>query len=170
MKFKKYLWLIPSSFFFFLIVPSFTIVNARNLEKLLGIAQLSQLTFFFFGFPLLVYGGYYVFESIRILFFEGEGIPLGDIVHEEESSILIQSGIYSRTRNPMLFGYILVLMGLGAAVKSLIAFLMFPLIYLGIWTLWIKKVEEPGLEKRFGKDYKNYKTTTPFLIPRFSRH
>ena len=46
-------------------------------------------------------------ESIRILLVRGRGIPLGDVFPEDQTTELITTGVYSQTRNPMLFGYLL---------------------------------------------------------------
>lgn len=162
---NKLLWIIPSSLFFFIIVPSLTFFIARYIEKKFEIQQLLGQYYFYIGFPLLIYGGYYILESIRILFIKGDGVPLGDLIPEEQSRTLIIDGIYNKTRNPMLFGYLVSFVGLGLLLNSIIMAFMFPLLYLSIWTFWIKSYEEPALERRFGEPYIRYKKKTPFLIP-----
>jgi protein-S-isoprenylcysteine O-methyltransferase Ste14 len=116
--------------------------------------------------PLLAYGGYFVIESIRVLLDEGGGVPLGDLIPSDQSRVLVTSGVYSRTRNPMLFGYFLCLCGLGLLEGSLSSAFSLPLIYLGVWLAWIKLREEPALERRSGEWYSRYREEIPFLIPR----
>ncbi|MGD2142638.1 MAG: methyltransferase [Candidatus Bathyarchaeota archaeon] len=116
---------------------------------------------------LLTYGGYFVIEFIILLLDEEGGIPLGDLITSEQSRVLITSGVYSKSRNPMLFGYLLCLCGLVLLEGSLSSAFILPLIYLIIWVVWIKLAEEPALERRFKDEYRRYKKNIPFLIPRF---
>jgi protein-S-isoprenylcysteine O-methyltransferase Ste14 len=163
----KALWLIPSSLFFFIFLPSLTLITAQFIENSLSIRQLLGQSCVYTGLPFLIYGGYYILESIRILFSKGDGVPLGDLLPEEQSRILVIDGVYKRTRNPMLYGYLISFLGLGFILNSPITAFFFPLVYLGIWTYWIKCYEEPALEERFGEYYRNYRNKTPFLIPKY---
>ena len=108
-------------------------------------------------------------ESIRILLVRGKGIPLGDVFTEDQSTELITTGIYAQTRNPMLFGYLLVLVALGILMRSISIAFIIPSVFIILWTIWLKIREEPALEVRFGKAYLEYKKETPYLIPRQKR-
>ncbi|MCB2172822.1 isoprenylcysteine carboxylmethyltransferase family protein, partial [archaeon] len=115
---------------------------------------------------LILVGGYYVVESIRILLAKGKGIPLGDIFPEDQSTELITTGIYAQTRNPMLFGYLLCLIAVGLLLKSPSIAFVIPTGFITLWTIWLKTREEPALEARFGDSYREYRKKTPYLIPR----
>jgi protein-S-isoprenylcysteine O-methyltransferase Ste14 len=115
---------------------------------------------------ILLVGGYYVVESIRILFVQGAGVPLGDVFPNDQSTNLITTGVYGQTRNPMLFGYLLCLISLGIVMISISIALIIPTLYVLIWTIWIKTREEPALEVRFGDQYREYRANTPYLVPR----
>lgn len=81
---------------------------------------------------------------------------------------LITSGPFAYSRNPMVSGVILLITGLGLLVNSygFIAIgLVIPLAYL----VFIKLVEEKELEVRFGREYLEYKTRMPFIIPKLWR-
>ena len=159
--------IVPSSVFFFLIVPSTTYLVGGWLDGLLALPAIPPSLPVAAGvLALLVYGGYFVIESIRVLLDEGGGVPLGDLIPSDQSRTLITSGVYSRTRNPMLFGYLLCLCGLGLLEGSSSSAFLLPLIYLGVWVVWIRLREEPALERRFGEGYRRYWEETPFLIPR----
>jgi protein-S-isoprenylcysteine O-methyltransferase Ste14 len=166
---SRLLWLIPSSLFFIL-VPVVTLAAAGHVESALGLLTMSPAPYAYSGLVMIAYGGYYVAESIRVLLVDGGGVPLGDLVPDEQSSSLLVDGIYSRTRNPKLYGYLVALMGLGVLRGSFLAAVAFPLLYLGVWALWLKGREEPALEERFGEEYREYREMTPFLIPRRHRH
>ena len=164
---RKILLIIPSSIIFFLIVPALSLIFGRRLDTVLGINSLelgAAGTLFSLG--LLLVGGYYVIESIRILLVRGQGIPLGDVFPEDQTTELITTGIYGQTRNPMLFGYLLCLIAMGILMKSISVTIIIPGGYIILWTIWLKTREEPALEDRFGDPYREYKAETPYLIPR----
>ena len=165
-KLRKLSLILPSSIFFFIILPLITAFLGGKLDEILHLPVI-RLGFieFLSVFSFFIVGGYYVFESIRILLIEGGGIPLGDVIPSDQSIQLVTKGVYRNTRNPMLFGYILVLCALGILAKSFSFALILPCLYLFLWVFWLKKREEPSLEIRFGEIYILYKKETPFLIP-----
>ena len=164
---RKILLIIPSSIIFFLIVPVISIIFGRRLDRVLRITPLDLGTLgTLFSIVLILVGGYYVIESIRILLVRGGGIPLGDVFPEDQSTELITEGIYGQTRNPMLFGYLLCLIAMGILMKSISVTIIIPAGFTILWTIWLKTREEPALEDRFGDPYREYKAKTPYLIPR----
>ena len=164
---RKLVMIIPSSIIFFLLVPLLSLFFGRRLDVFLGFNGLeSGLLGIVSSVLFILVGGYYVVESIRILLIQGGGIPLGDVFPEDQSTELITSGVYGQTRNPMLFGYILCLMALGILMESISITFIIPIAFIIIWTMWLKKREEPALEARFGITYRLYREKTPFLVPR----
>ncbi|MEM3586244.1 MAG: isoprenylcysteine carboxylmethyltransferase family protein [Candidatus Jordarchaeaceae archaeon] len=84
---------------------------------------------------------------------------------ETQTRRLVVDGAYKYTRNPMMFGYLLILVGLGFLFNSL--FLTFgatSIFTVGLVTV-IKLWEEKNLERRFGEAYVEYKKKVSFLIP-----
>ena len=73
---------------------------------------------------------------------------------------LVTKGIYSKIRNPMYLGIILIHIGFPFTSKSLLtlisAIIWIPLIF--TWKYW----EEKDLERKFGKEYSEYKKRTLF--------
>lgn len=164
---RRYLLLIPSSVFFFIVVPIVTLFSGRLLDE----ALMPELNNWLYASAaveaiFLFSGGYFVLESIRTLLVTGRGIPLGDLIPSDQSEVLVLEGVYSMTRNPMLFGYLLSLSGVGLLIQSFSTAFIFPFIYTALWTAWIKGREEPALERRFGDEYQRYREETPFLVPR----
>lgn len=78
---------------------------------------------------------------------------------------LVIVGPYSYTRNPMLFGLLLLLMGWGIVLGSVSATLFSPLILLFLLLLHFKFFEEPGLWRRFGEEYEVYRHQVPLILP-----
>ncbi len=164
---RKLLLIVPSSVIFFLIVPLVSLFFGRRLDGFLGLERLELgLLGSVVSILLLLVGGYYVLESIRILLVKGKGIPLGDVFPEDQTTELITTGIYAQTRNPMLFGYLLCLIAMGVWMQSFSIAFIIPSLFIILWTIWLKIREETALEARFGESYLEYKRKTPYLIPR----
>tara|TARA_A100001011_G_C13967849_1_gene697999 strand:- start:216 stop:617 length:402 start_codon:yes stop_codon:yes gene_type:complete len=73
-----------------------------------------------------------------------------------KTSSLVNSGIYSYTRNPMYLGLLLILFSTAFLLKNFISFLIIPLFIFFITKNQILP-EEEALENLFGEEYKNYK-------------
>ncbi|MBI2144336.1 isoprenylcysteine carboxylmethyltransferase family protein [Candidatus Woesearchaeota archaeon] len=79
---------------------------------------------------------------------------------------LVTSGPYAFSRNPMITGYFAVLLGLCFLLRSLaLLAILAPLFVLAL-TAWVKAVEEPELEKRFGNAYTKYRKMVPMFFPK----
>lgn len=114
-----------------------------------------------FSLPLLTGGLFLTFWS-GFCFLRVRGTP----VPFNPPPVLVETGPYAWSRNPMLTGVFLILFGLGILLKSISLFFIFtPLfIFLMIWE--IRTVEEPELEKRLGDQYIQYKKRVPMFFPR----
>jgi len=93
----------------------------------------------------------------------GLGLYILSVIQKKgygEETHLITKGIYSRIRNPMYLGIILMHLGFPVGWNKLFtlvsAVIWIPQIF--VWRYW----EEKRLEKRFGKDYLRYKERTIF--------
>jgi protein-S-isoprenylcysteine O-methyltransferase Ste14 len=73
-----------------------------------------------------------------------------------ESTSLVTGGIYRFSRNPMYFGFVLVLIGLGILLGSLAPFLIVVLFTILINREFIT-VEEQMLAKKFRREWSEYK-------------
>ena len=73
----------------------------------------------------------------------------------QSTSSLVRTGIYSRTRNPMYLGFLLILVGWAIAMANLVAFVVLPgfVIYMNRFQI---KSEERALTLIFGEDFKAY--------------
>ena len=99
--------------------------------------------------------------TIRRFAREGEGT----LAPWDPTQKLVVAGVYRHVRNPMITGVITNLVG---------ETLLFGSAALGIWAalfaagnaLFIPLFEEPGLEARFGEEYRRYRANVPRWIPR----
>jgi protein-S-isoprenylcysteine O-methyltransferase Ste14 len=78
---------------------------------------------------------------------------------------LVVHGVYRHVRNPMISGVLCILLGETALLGSL------PLLgwcagFLLVNALYMPLVEERGLERRFGGEYRLYKGNVPRWLPR----
>ena len=80
---------------------------------------------------------------------------------------LVVAGVYQHVRNPMISGVITFLFGEALMCGSL-ALLAWALIFTLANVIYIPSFEEPGLEKRFGEDYRRYRANVPRWGPRLT--
>jgi len=77
-------------------------------------------------------------------------------IHPEKSKVLVTTGLYKHTRNPMYLGLFLLLLGWGIFLASVSPFIVLPFF---IVVLTVQQIipEEKILEQKFGQPYKDYK-------------
>lgn len=80
------------------------------------------------------------------------------IIPFHKSTALVIQGPYKFTRNPMYLGMVLILIGVGFVLGSLLPFAVIPLFILIIQTRFIVG-EERFMETLFGEEYLNYKNS-----------
>lgn len=78
---------------------------------------------------------------------------------------LVVRGIYRHVRNPMISGVFLILLG-EVIVLSSLPLLGWAIFFIVVNIIYIPLVEEPGLAKRFGADYEEYRRNVPRWVPR----
>jgi protein-S-isoprenylcysteine O-methyltransferase Ste14 len=78
---------------------------------------------------------------------------------------LVVRGSYRRVRNPMISGVFAVVLGEALVFLSLPVFVWFLVVVL-VNLIYIPLAEEPGLARRFGEEYLEYKKNVPRWIPR----
>lgn len=79
---------------------------------------------------------------------------------------LVATGPYGHTRNPMVFGFLVVLAGLGLLFESASATILLPISLGLLFALYLRFFEEPNLVKRFGEGYARYRRAVPMILPR----
>ncbi len=78
---------------------------------------------------------------------------------------LVVEGPYRHVRNPMISAVAAVLAG-EAIVLGSVGLLLWAGIFLAINFAYFLAFEEPGLERRFGEDYRAYRAAVPRWVPR----
>lgn len=78
---------------------------------------------------------------------------------------LITKGIYSKMRHPQYTGILLISSGFLIQWPTLITLILFP--FLVVMYYKLAKREEKDIEKRYKREYLNYKKKVPMFIPSF---
>lgn len=79
---------------------------------------------------------------------------------------LVTAGLFRYMRNPIYVGVGLLLFGVASYCQSP-TFLLVALAFLPAIDMYVRRVEEPRLEARFGEEYIEYKRVVPRWIPRW---
>lgn len=113
------------------------------------------------GLCVFIFGLVLVISSIRQFSKRGKGT----LAPWHPPQKLVVSGIYRYTRNPMISGVVLVLLG-EVIILGSVPMVFWLILFAGVNYLYFIIGEEPELEKRFGEDYIEYKKNVPRLLPR----
>ncbi|MGD0339628.1 MAG: isoprenylcysteine carboxylmethyltransferase family protein [Bacteroidota bacterium] len=111
---------------------------------------------------ILVAGGM-VILAITISMFIRMG--KGTLAPWNPTKKLVVTGFYSHVRNPMITGVLTTLLGESSIFHSTTIFI-WSIIFFIINSIYFMFSEEPGLIRRFGEEYLEYKRNVPRWIPR----
>ena len=89
----------------------------------------------------------------------------GTLAPWDPTERLVVEGPYRHVRNPMITAVLAVLLGEAALFGSRALLLWAAGFFAGNW-IWFVAHEEPGLERRFGDEYRAYKRAVPRWLPR----
>jgi protein-S-isoprenylcysteine O-methyltransferase Ste14 len=113
------------------------------------------------GLPLIALGLLLIVRTIALFVSVGRGT----LAPWDPTTRLVVRGPYRYVRNPMISGVLFVLLGEAALFGSLALLLWFGLVS-ALNAVYMPLVEEPGLQRRFGKEYERYRAHVPRWIPR----
>ena len=102
-------------------------------------------------------------STVRLFPKLGNGTP----APWDPTTKMIVTGPYAYVRNPMITGVVLILIGEALMLGSL-AVGIWAVLFLIINMFYFPLSEEPGLRKRFGKEYEEYCKYVPRYIPRLT--
>ena len=113
------------------------------------------------GLPFIIAGLTLLLATVSMF----STIGNGTLAPWSPTKKLVIQGVYAHTRNPMISGVLIVLLGesfLFASIPILVWFVLFFVIN----NLYFSFSEEPGLLQRFGEEYADYRRHVPRWIPR----
>jgi len=153
------------------VFPAVFAAAARAVDRLLVLPQL-------FGAPLSsiltaafwLIGAFWIFWAYSYLLFVGGGSPVEIFgLALDPTKQLVTTGPYAYCRNPMIFGLFWVLAGVALMLRSIGGLILIPVLVILV-IIYLKKFEEPGLERRFGEAYDHYRRHVPLLFPRLASY
>ena len=100
-------------------------------------------------------------RTMRLFTGEGDGTP----APWDPPRNFVISGPYRYVRNPMLTSVIVMITAEAIALNSF-TLLGWAGVFFLLNTAYFVLSEEPGLERRFGEDYRRYKAAVPRWVPR----
>ena len=127
---------------------------------LLGGADLTPATGII-GALLIAAGVALVVWTVRLFMTVGRGT----LAPWDPTSALVVLGPYRLVRNPMITGVATILAGQALFFRSWGIALEFA-IFLVVNAIYFPLVEEPGLRRRFGAEYEEYRARVPRWLPR----
>jgi len=98
-------------------------------------------------------------DVVSVVAFRRAGTTVNPMKPDTSSSLVV-SGIYTRTRNPMYLGLLLILLGWAIYLSNAMAFLLLPGF---IWYINRFQIEpeEKALASRFGAQFDSYASRVP---------
>jgi protein-S-isoprenylcysteine O-methyltransferase Ste14 len=157
---RRLLTPIASGFFVCLIF--LAIAGSFLIDRFFGFPEFVSLPYSeAFSIPVLIGGAsLWLWSVSRFLKMKGTPVPVNP------PPVLVTDGPYAYSRNPMMTAVFLMLAGIGILFGSItLTFIATP-VFVFVSLFGFKYIEEPELEKRFGKAYREYKKKTPIIIPR----
>jgi len=162
MNFLKQLRALLLPFTVTVIVP-LLIASPQNVNPGLGLPYPVSLLPVIAGIVLIGVGLTLVVMTVRMFILIGKGT----LAPWDPTQRLVVVGVYRHVRNPMISGVTMILLGEAVALGSL-PLLIWCLAFLVINLIYIPLVEEPGLIRRFGEEYRLYQQNVPRWIPRLT--
>ena len=105
--------------------------------------------------PMLAVAGIAI-SALGIASFKRAGTTVNPM-KPQSSSVLVVSGVYKLTRNPMYLGFLLVLLGWAVFLSNVLAFLLLQA-FIAYMNRFQIEPEEKALASLFGKEFENYRS------------
>ncbi|MHA2398427.1 MAG: methyltransferase family protein [Promethearchaeota archaeon] len=147
-----------------IVLPIIGISVSLFLDYILGLPRILQPPInTYIGIPILIFGFFWAIWANLDIFRRGKGSPVP--LKDTQTIVLVVKGPYKYCRNPMIFGYIFIGIGLGFFCNSYFLLIGFSIIITSLLIVLVKFWEENNLEERFGDSYREYKKKVSLLIP-----
>ena len=163
-KTQKIVSLLLGILFFLVLLPSVFIYLGLPIKNNISI-ELDRTVEFTVITVSLVIGIFFLIWTTVFQWRIGKGVPAPNAPTQN----LVTTGPYGLCRNPIELGAIFYYLGVGTIFGGIVVGIVCFLLGLLVGSAYHKFIEESELEIRFGDEYKQYKESTPFLIPSFRR-
>lgn len=156
-----------SALMLFVVLPAVFWVITEALDRIIGLPETpisGPISLILTGLSWSL-GLFWIFWAYSFLLFVGEGSPIEAFgIALEPTKRLVTGGPYAYVRNPMIFGLMLIFLGVGFLANSIMGLALVPVAGL-IAAGYIRLFEEKELIRRFGIAYEHYRDHVPMLIP-----
>ena len=144
-----------------IVVPAVILVSGEGPAAGFGESAAAKALTVAAGVALIIAGAALWAWTVRLF----AQIGRGTLAPWDPTRRLVVAGPYRHVRNPMISGVLAVLLGEGLALGST-GILIWAAAFLAINTIYFVASEEPGLERRFGAEYRDYRANVPRWLPR----
>jgi protein-S-isoprenylcysteine O-methyltransferase Ste14 len=144
----------------FLLVWGWVALQFRRLDPFLG--GVLGASAIWPGVILMIAGGIVGGACVYNFIVRGSGTP----APFDPPTKFVATGPYRWVRNPMYIGGLALLAGFGLYLRSP-AVLLLAAIFLALSHVFVTRVEEPGLRKKFGAAYEDYLKAVPRWLPKW---
>jgi protein-S-isoprenylcysteine O-methyltransferase Ste14 len=144
-------------------VPAAILIATGAIEIGWGLRGVLAWLALLLGAALIGAGIVLMYRTIALFARAGQGT----LAPWDPTARLVIEGPYRYLRNPMISGVLAVLLGEAVALGSAPLAAWFA-VFFAANAAWFPLVEEPGLRRRFGREYERYARAVPRWIPRRS--
>ena len=144
----------------FLFLWAWLALRVRAFDRMLGLDLPAWVLVA--GALMMIVGGCIALLCVGTFVVKGRGTPAPFDAPRE----FVGSGPYRFARNPMYIGGGMMLIGYGLYLQSM-SMVLFSLVWFLLAHLFVVYVEEPGLEKRFGRSYVEYRRSVNRWLPKW---
>lgn len=137
-------------------------LRVRSFDRTLGVSLPDAVEIP--GVILSAAGAVLVLACASVFITRGRGTP----AIFDAPRAFVAAGPYKYVRNPMYVGGMMLLVGFGLCERS-VSILFMALILLALLHLLVVFYEEPGLTRRFGTSYQEYRQSVGRWLPRRPR-
>ena len=143
------------------VVPAVILLSGEGANVGWGIGGLGAAVVVVVGVALIAVGLGLGLWTLRLFIRIGKGT----LAPWDPTRRLVVDGPYRLVRNPMITGVLAILFG-EAALFGSVGLLVWAALFFAINTAYFVRSEEPGLERRFGEEYRAYRRSVPRWLPR----
>ncbi len=129
-----------------------------RLDAALAHSLQSFLTYL--GLVLFLLGAVLLFSGTYYLVLRGDGTP----IPFDPPKRMVVAGPYAYVRHPMTLGLVMIVFAEAFWFYSA-SLLVYAVLLTLLMNLYLIYIEEPKLERRFGDDYRAYRTAVPRWLP-----
>jgi protein-S-isoprenylcysteine O-methyltransferase Ste14 len=164
-------WFLVAIVIVYVLMPVISYGVVWAIEESLGISRFGSFsTNILFALPIMIIGWAWMVWSTFTL----ESFGRGHCIHAfgkapEQTRQLCLMGPYKYTQNPMYFGWLVLMIGVGVALGSVVFIVAVPVLWTAFIYYYLPRYEWPGLYKRFGEEWLAWHRRTPVILPALYR-